>query len=177
MSREKFKAMVHYIVHECRDNPGRLGAVRLNKALWFTDMISYQKDGVSVTGEKYIRREKGPVPATILATIEELVAEEKILVQEPEFAYDSRKYISLGHPNTEMLSDDERESVRSILDFVCDHTTNEIIGLTHGDVWAAAAEGEEMPLFATLAAVSGEITDEARDWAETIVQEITESRV
>jgi hypothetical protein len=33
MSTEKFKALVHYIVEECSDNPGRLGATRLNKAL------------------------------------------------------------------------------------------------------------------------------------------------
>lgn len=172
MSREKFKALVHFIVHECRDNPGRLGAVRLNKALWFIDMLTYQRDGVSVSGEKYIKREKGPVPATILATLRELSKEEKILIQEPGHKYDSRKFISLREPENKLLSPDECQIARQATGFVCDRTANEISDLTHEEVWDAAAEGEEIPLFATLATGKGPVTDKVRKWAEEVVEEI-----
>lgn len=170
MSNEKFKSLVHFIVHECQDNPSRLGAVRLNKALWFTDMLAYQANGVSVTREKYIKRKNGPVPATILATLEELEKEEKIMIRQPEHHYDSRKFICLVAPDESLLSDDERILAKHVLDFVCEHSANKISEITHEEIWHAAQEGEEIPMYATLATGQGVITDEVKNWAESIVQ-------
>ena len=87
MSNAKLKELVHFIVHECRDNPASLGAVRLNKVLWLTDMMSYQVTGKPVTTERYVKRERGPVPATILATLDELKNEQKILIDHPEVSF------------------------------------------------------------------------------------------
>ena len=172
MASEKFKALVHFMVHECRDNPARLGSVRLNKALWFVDMLAYQANGVSITGERYVKRKNGPVPNAILPTVKELQSEGKIVVQEPEYPYDSRKYISLVPPGTDQLSDAERNVAKFMLDFVCKRTANEVSEMTHEEIWEAAVEGEEIPLFATLASGKGAITDEVRDWANAAVERI-----
>ncbi len=172
MSREKFKALVHFIVHECRDNPGRLGSVRLNKALWFTDMLAYQGNGVSVTGGKYVKRKMGPVPANILATLEKLQADGKIIIREREHRYESRKFLSIHPPDLSPLSEEDRRLAKAVLDFVCEHTANEISDITHEEVWAAAKEGEEIPLYATLVTGRGAITDDVKAWADSIVQEI-----
>jgi len=170
MSKGKFKAMVHYIVHECQDDPKQLGSVRLNKALWFTDLISYQMNGSSITGEKYVKRMRGPVPKTILATLEELQKERKILIQEPEYQFDSRRYILLSKPDDDILNEDEKNLVKSVIDFVCRHKASEISEITHDEVWDVAKEGEEIPLFATLAAGQGAITKQMTEWAESILQ-------
>ncbi len=172
MSGDKFKALVHLMVHECQDNPTRLGSVRLNKALWFVDMLSYQANGVSLTGEKYVKRAKGPVPMTILATLRDLQAEKAILIQEPEFQFDTRKYISLRQPDTNLLSNEERKVARLVLDAVCKRAANKIIEMTHEEIWEAATEGEEIPLFATLASGRGEITDDVRYWADAAIEQI-----
>ena len=171
MAAEKFKALVHFMVHECQDNPGRLGSVRLNKALWFTDMFAYQANGVPVTGERYIKRKMGPVPATILAVLRELQQEGKIIVQGREHYYDPNKYISLKDPDLSLLSDHDCSTAKVALGFVCQHTANEISDFTHDGVWSAAKEGEEIPLYATLAAERGVITDDVKAWAEAVVQE------
>ena len=147
-----------------------IGAVRLNKALWFTDMLAYQANGVSVTSEKYIKRKNGPVPATILATLEELEAEEKIMIRQPENHYDARKFICLLPPDVSLLSDDACVLTKYVLDFVCEHSANMVSEITHEEVWHAAQEGEEIPMYATLATGKGAITDEVRGWAESIVQ-------
>ena len=172
MSTEKFKALVHCIVHECLDNPGKLGAVRLNKALWFTDLISYQESGAPVTDEKYVKRKMGPVPATILRTLQELQQEGKIMVRGRTAYYDPYKYISLEEPDVSFLSDDDRRLAKVAISFVCGHTAHEISDFTHDGVWDAAREGEEIPLFATLASGRGCITDEVKAWAESNVEEI-----
>lgn len=170
MATEKFKALVHFMVHECVNNPGRLGAVRLNKALWFTDVISYKSNGTSVTGEKYVKRQRGPVPARILSTLEELVAEDKIIIREPEFQYDSRKFLALARPDPSVLSESERDLAATVLETVCGHSANDISELSHDIIWESAAEGEEIPLYATLAADKGEISEDVRLWADGITE-------
>lgn len=170
MSTDTFKALVHFLVHECRDNPGRLGSIRLNKALWFTDMLAYQDHGAPVTGERYVKRKMGPVPATILATLSALETEGKILIQEPGHRYQPRLFHSLVAPDVDLLSERDRESAKVILDVVCGYTASEVSEVTHDEVWDAAAEGEEIPLFATLASGRGVITDDVKAWAYESVQ-------
>lgn len=172
MSKEKFKALTHYIINQCVDNPAKLGAVRLNKALWYADMFAYQSNGVSISGERYLKRPKGPVPATILATLRELKDDGYILIREPEHRYDPRKYISLQSANSDLLSEDDKGLVAEVLKFVCDQTANEISDLTHDDIWDAALEGEEIPLYATLASGKGEITKDIKAWAQEKITEI-----
>ena len=164
----KFKALVHYIVHKCSDRPDRLGAVRLNKALWFTDTLSYKLNGVSITGGSYKKRQHGPVPTHILKALEELSNEGKILVREPEYRFDTRKFIALTAPETDLLSEEERQMASAVLADILDHSANAVSEMSHDAIWHAAREGEEIPLYATLAATPGEITLDAIEWAMAI---------
>jgi hypothetical protein len=84
MATEKFKALVHFIIHECSGHPGKLSAIRLNKTLWYADVAAFRNYGASITGETYVKRKMGPVPSHILSTIEELKSEGKLHVREPE---------------------------------------------------------------------------------------------
>ena len=166
MATTKFKALAHFIVHECRDNPGRLGAVRLNKALWKTDVASFKACGQTVTGDGYVKRDKGPVPKHILATIRELQTDGAIVVQEPEFKYDTRRFIALTAPDEKALTAYEKLVARAAIDAVCGMSANAVSEETHDVVWEAAAIGEEIPIRATLASRAGEITSGVLDWAE-----------
>ena len=80
MAPEKFKALVLYVIAKCGD-PARLGATRLNKILWFSDSFAYRINGVSITGEAYVKRQWGPVPKHILATIRELEADSLVITR------------------------------------------------------------------------------------------------
>lgn len=171
MATEKFKALVHFIVHECRENPGRLGAIRLNKTLWYTDVAAYQTAGASVSSETYVKRRMGPVPAHILSTIRTLSEEGRILVQEPEGQYDSRKFHSLADPDHGVLSETEKALAKRVLSVVLGYTANGISDATHDIIWEAAEDGEEIPLYATLASDLGEITDSVREWAMGILEQ------
>ena len=174
MATEKFKALVHFIVHECQDNPSKLGAIRLNKALWYTDVTAFRIAGASVTNETYVKRKMGPVPSHILGTIDALKAQGLLHVREPQSQYDSRKYISLEKPDTSSLSEDEMDLAKTVLSAVLGHTANSISEMTHDIVWEAASDGEEIPLFATLASDRGAITEDVKAWAKEIVVEFRE---
>ena len=168
----RFEALVHFLVHECREDPSRLGSVRLNKALWFTDMYAYQLYGESVTGEKYIKRQMGPVPKTILATLRELEHDGKIDIREPATRYEPRQYKSLREPDVSLIPERDRKLAKEILEFVCKFAANVISESTHEEVWESAAEGEEIPLFATIVTGRGVITEEVKQWAHSVVYEI-----
>ena len=169
MLNAKFKALVHFLIAECRQKPERLGSIRLNKVLWFTDMFAYQMNGASVTGETYIKREKGPVPSTILAILEELESEGAIEIQEPRWKFDSRRFICQSVPDMQLLGQEECELARDILSQVCDNSANAISEMTHDRVWEAACEGEKIPLYATLVAGKAELTDDVRVWASSVI--------
>lgn len=169
MATEKFKALAHFIVHECRDDPARLGAIRLNKALWKADVAAFKATGRAITGDRYVKRGMGPVPKHILATVRDLAAEGSIAVQEPEFQYDTRRFVALTAPVHDTLTDDERNFAQAALASVCGMSANAASEETHDIIWEAAAEGEEIPIEATLASKAGEITADVLTWAESSI--------
>lgn len=168
MAANKFKLLVHHVIYMCRDRIDQLGAVRLNKILWFADAFAYQMRGNSITEETYVKRPFGPVPKHILRTLDELKSEGKIQIVEPEYPLDTRKFVSLVAPNEDDFTEAEKRLVSSTVDAVLSRTANEISELSHDLIWKTAREGEEIPLYATLASMQGEITEEDIKWANGI---------
>lgn len=169
MKEDKFKNLVHFIIHECSDNPEQLGSTRLNKTLWYIDVLAYKANGKPVTEETYIKAQGGPVPKHVLGAIKKLKNEGKITVQEPQYKFDARKYSSITSPASATLSDDEKDIAMHVLNQVRGFSASDISETTHDIIWAAAAMGEEIPLFATLAANEGIITAEVLSWADRVI--------
>ena len=161
---KKFKALVHYII-QCRENPAQLGAIRLNKVLWYADVAAYQMYGKSITGSSYVKRQFGPVPKFIRKTLRELEAEGKIHIQEPKFPFGVRKFNCLEDADTSSLSSKEQDLAEAVMDEVCNHTASRISELSHDVVWNVVEMGDEIPLKATFAANKGAITEDTMAWA------------
>jgi hypothetical protein len=167
----KFKDLVHYV---CAHGGASLGATKLNKILWLLDSGSYIKTGKPITDSKYVRRDKGPVPAQILYALDQLQHEQKIAISQSACGpYMKRDYLSLVEPDTTRMTRDELSFVQFLIEYVCQqHTAASISDLTHDIVWEAAQDGEEIPLYATLAAVAGEITENHMKWADSVVKKV-----
>ena len=166
---DRFKNLVHYIIGQCTDRPDQLGAIRLNKALWFSDVIAYQMTGTSITGETYLKRERGPAPQHILQAIRQLSEEGKITVVEPRYEFDTRKFYE-REPAPEDLSEEHKQLVHAVLGCMLRNTANQVSEMSHDIIWKMAAEGEEIPLYATLASNPGEMTEEFFGWARSILE-------
>jgi hypothetical protein len=163
---EKFKDLVHYICHIAdRDE---LGATKLNKILWYSDIISYINRGESMTGSAYIKRQFGPVPKDILTALEELSAEGKMLIRDiPFFGNMKREYITLVEPDISRFDASEISLVANLTHDICHHYTAESISeATHDIIWKLADMEEEIPYFAVYGAQLGEITEEDIQWAK-----------
>lgn len=166
---DKFKALVHFIIANC-ENAAQLGATRLNKILWFSDMEAYHVTGVSITGSRYVRRDRGPVPARILNALDELKAEDKIEITEPTQRYAPRLFESKQAPDESIFSDYELELVRALSSHIQNKfTATGISEASHDEIWGAATEGEEIPLNATLVKSRGDYRAEVIQWADSVI--------
>jgi hypothetical protein len=165
-NREKFKALVHYVCDKASD-PSVLGAVKLNKVLWYSDSIHYMVYGESITGETYIKRQHGPVPRHIVGVVSELVSERKIARGRVDhFGFVKTEFIAIADPIVKDFTADQIDLVNEAFEHVCiRHTARSISEETHGVIWKIAEMGEELPLATIFASDVGEIDETDLEWA------------
>ena len=169
--REKFKTLVQYICYRC-ENPQLLGKTKLNKILWFSDMLHFERTGEPLTGESYVKLTFGPVPTHVDHAIGELQSEGKLSVRLPEGDYDPTLFFAHDAPSLGIFSAEEISLVDRIIEEICSkHTASSISRLTHDAVYKLAEMGEEIPYEAFLASKLGEITEKDVRWAQKELQD------
>ena len=161
-----FKALVHHIVARVED-PSQLGAVKLNKCVWFIDGQTYLRTGETLTGARYTKMPQGPVPKAMLPILRELQREGKIAVETVDYyGRGKRQYRLLQEPPTGTFDDEVLGYIHHITDIIAkNHTAASISELTHGAAWKLADDGEDLPFFAVLADDLQEVTAEDIAWA------------
>jgi hypothetical protein len=170
--REKFKALVHYICWSVPD-PKKLGAIKLNKILWATDFSHFYTTGESLTGERYLKRQFGPVPGGILQALRELELEGALSITEaPHFQYTQRQFTALKKPNTQFFTSAELAETDEMIKLITEaYTAKSVSQASHDHIWSAALDGEEIPHF-SIFAVPGEITSDEIEWARTELESL-----
>jgi hypothetical protein len=168
--RDKLKALVHYICWKCSD-PAVLGAIKLNKALWVSDLWAYVQWGMPITGEHYVKRHHGPASMSVVGLLGELEASRDLVIRRREsFPNDKVDYIALKKPDISRFTADEISLIDDAIRYVCyEHTTEQISEKTHDAIWQLAEIGEEIPYEAMLASGLGEVTPEDVEWAKAAV--------
>lgn len=158
---EKFKALVHYVCEKA-DDPAVLGSVKLNKVLWYSDVINYMITGKPITGETYVKRQHGPVPKHVVPAINELVKEGKIARGKADhFGLIKHEYIALVESDKNAFSGAEISLVDDAFQHVClNHTARSVSQETHDVIWKLADMGEEIPYQTVFAAAVGEINEQ-----------------
>jgi len=163
---DKFTRLVQYVCYSCGD-PRDLGKVKLNKILWFADMLTFERTGEPLTGESYVKLQFGPVPRHIRDTIQRLTETGALTVREPELQFEPVLFFAGEKPSLEGFTADEVSLVDSIIKAVCtNHTATSISRLTHDAIYDLAEMGEEIPYEAFLASQLGDITEGDLKWAE-----------
>jgi len=172
-NREKFKMLVHYICWQCRQDPSKLGAVKLNKILWIADFEAYRRRGEPITGARYVKRQFGPVPGPIMVTLKELEAEGVLVQRESQFhGFKKREFSVLAEARPIAFDHDELTIVDEAINRVCEkHTARSISEHSHDHIWQAANDGEPIPYF-TIFAIPGEIAEDELAWAKTELESV-----
>lgn len=170
-SRLRFKRLVHYVCDLC-DDPTKLGATKLNKALWYSDTFAYRLLGRTISGETaYVKRQFGPVPKNVLGAIRDLENDGVLHARDSVyFGKPKREYQVLKPADPAWFTEEEREIIKQVVSVICNNFTAAAISdLSHDDVWDAAEIGEEIPVMAVLAANAAPVTKQDEKWATEIL--------
>lgn len=81
--RNKLKALVHYVCW--KNDPADLGAIKLNKVLWVSDLWAYVERGAPITGEHYVKRQFGPVSPSVPGLVRELELAKHLVVRRRDY--------------------------------------------------------------------------------------------
>ena len=163
---KKLEDLVHYIIS--LDTEGKLGAIKLNKILWYSDIRYYIRHKRTISGvDSYIKQERGPVLQGLPPILSSLEQKGKIQIDYKYHLTVHRQtlYKSL-QDCTIKLKQDEREALRYVFSEICNnHTAASISESTHNIIWDVAKIGEKMPVYTILASIPGIITDKDTEWA------------
>jgi hypothetical protein len=95
--RDRFKAVVHYVVWICED-PRSLGPVKLNRILWYADRNAYLLHGEPLAGATFVKRPYGPPSRALAPVIRELEQKGAIAARARSHNVDMEQYFALHPP-------------------------------------------------------------------------------
>ncbi len=170
------RAVVLRACHSC--DPSDLGAVKLNKVLYFLDMISYAHHRSPVTGATYRKRPNGPTSDQLLFLLREMERNGDIDIRDVDYhGYWKKEYTAkVGEPEG-VLSQDELSLLDDVLEFVCrQNSARSISEYSHSLPWEMAEMGDEIPYHSAMLLFPMEPTPEAFEMVEQGFAEIEAAR-
>jgi|ERR1043166_1274576 hypothetical protein len=143
---KKLKELVVYIAKRSEGDQF-FGAVKLNKLLFYSDFLSYLKNGKPITASNYVRREFGPCPAGFKKISDAMRKGGDIAIQRGTVnGLPQQKTLALRDPDASMFSGEEIALVEQVLQEFSSHTGMEISDASHRFLgWKLAKEGERIP--------------------------------
>jgi uncharacterized phage-associated protein len=142
---ESVAAMAHYVVAKAQ--PGKLGHVKLNKILWYSDLEYYRWHGVSLTGlRQYSRMPQGPISSDVARAVGRLVKAEKVAERTIQIdGFPRREIVSLEYPDRSMINDEQADILDRMTSIIAPLTANQLGRMTHDDrLWQQVETGEAM---------------------------------
>ena len=172
--QDRTEVVAHYVI--ARAHPDKLGAVKLNKVMWFADLEAYRRFGRTVTGQlSYEKRQYGPVPNNIVKSIRRLEQADLIATRDvPTFGGTRREHVWLKKPDLSGFTAVEIDILNEAIDWVCEeHTAKSISALSHDALWEQAELGEQIPIGAATV-VPDEIDGKDMEWARRELAALSE---
>jgi len=164
--RDKFKALVHYVIWRAGGRDG-IGATKLYKVLWFAEARAFVLSNRPISGETYIREEDGPSPRHAAEITHELESEGAIRPWSDQQS-PMRRFTALRAPDASMLIDDHRKIIEYWIARVdADRTAISTGEASHDAAWEIATPGEELPYIALLATRIREPRGKELEWAKS----------
>ncbi len=145
--REKLETVVLDIC--CSVPQSELGAVKLNKVLYFLDMRAHVELGVAVTGSDYVKQKYGPTCAQLPSTLTKMIKEGDLSRRRVGyFGREKWEFIAKKKSKHSLLTSEEHRLLHDVIDFVCfKHSAASISEFSHQTPWKMTKMGEKIPYF------------------------------
>ena len=163
--REKLKATILYTCQRCEQD--QLGAVKLHKVLYFSDMLRFIQSGHPITGSTYRKRPLGPTCDQLLSTLSDLESAGMLEIQNVDyFGYIKKAYIPLVIAPVERLSKSDISLLDAVIEFVCNNNSAKTISeFSHNKAWELAEFGDVLPYTSAFRLLPMQVTPETMEWA------------
>jgi uncharacterized phage-associated protein len=142
LDREKLKQAALLFIHIA--NNGMLGKTKLFKLLYYADFDHFERTGVPITGETYIRLDYGPFPEHGELILTQLEDEEAIKIETVTVGnYLKFTYQALIDVDISIFTADEIKTLIDVAVKWARHNATEMVAATHGEApWIATAPKE-----------------------------------
>ena len=142
-SDRRLGELMLYIADRC-SNDEFLGAVKLNKLLYFTDFFAFANRRESITGAEYMSLPQGPVPRRLKYVREMMKADHSLVIRPRKvYGYTQNQLIPLREPDLSLFSGWEIALVDQILDACRGKTAGAMSEASHDRVWEIAGTAKE----------------------------------
>jgi hypothetical protein len=170
--RNKFSEVVLFIILNCASD--RLGAIKLHKILYFSDMLTFAFEGHPLTGSVYRKRPHGPTSDHLLSVLRDLQRNDSIRVSNVDyFGFRKTSYQLLREPTITLLNETEKRLLLDVADFVANQNTAKTISeFSHNRAWEIAEFGAAIPYYTAFALFPTEVSTETVEWATSMAGEI-----
>jgi hypothetical protein len=152
LDRTKLREAVHFVCKKYALQTEKLGAVKLQKVIWYFDAKCFAFNQQTATGATFIKGNHGPYTRDIQVVISDLVAADRLFTDTQDY-FESIKarFVGRGVTDLSVFSDREQRWLDEISSDICEnHTAGSISERSHGPVWQMAQYGEEIPFAATV---------------------------
>lgn len=141
----RLKELIIYISDKCANNP-KFSATMLNKILWASDFIAYQRSGVPITGEKYQRLEHGPAPVRLKPLRTEMERDGDIFIRKiPYHGKTQHRIMPKRSADLSFFNGDDISLVDSVIACLCNMNSTEISDWSHMRAWQTRYNNDPMP--------------------------------
>ena len=132
LSPGKYKELILFFIEKIPN----VGKLKLNKLLYYVDFDHFEKNEKSITGEEYVRWEKGPVPSNVQSIIKEMKenGDIKLYAQKMPSAYKDKQCLRALRPhNPSVFTVKELETICEVVEKWRYHSGTEMMHSSHGD--------------------------------------------
>jgi hypothetical protein len=175
-SDAKMAELILYISDRCQLDP-TFGATKLNKILFYADFIHYANTGEAITGQEYMRLDKGPAPRHLLPIREALIENRELIVRsQPYGGFQQKRPIALRSADLSGFTGEEIAQVDAVISQLWGRTATEVSEISHRfDGWKLASDRETIP-YETAFISEREPTEEDFEFARELGREYASSR-
>lgn len=147
-NKDKFRELILYVVKHSEKDP-RLGAVKLNKLLFFADRQAYGQLGHAITGARYHKIQHGPAAAALVPVRDEMIDSGELELRKEKLGGKYQPQVRfIAHRDADLaaFSDDERTVVDEVITKYKDLNGTQISEESYKELGVLLAqENEDIP--------------------------------
>lgn len=142
---ELLKEAILYIADKSQNSPA-FGATKVNKYLYYADLISFARHGEPITGSPYQHLPNGPAPVKLMQARQALIDAAAVKVEERlYFTRKQSRLVPLKAYQVERLKQRDRELLDEVMEALGNANASEVSTASHGMAWMTTEDGELIP--------------------------------